>query len=83
MSNITDHLDDIDFRNHAERQKSAIPDFMNWYDSLYQVVRKDPNNVRISAQLAILSAVLWYLMEPKQYKRFMKGKLHENSQAVH
>lgn len=62
------HLKDIDFRTHAVRQSHALEDFKKWYDELEAVEQTE----RIQGQITILSSVLWYLMDPKEYKQFMK-----------
>lgn len=65
-----EHLKDIDFRTHAVRQSQSLEDFKSWYEELAVVEKTE----RIQGQITILSSVLWYLMDPKEYKKFMKVK---------
>jgi hypothetical protein len=74
--NIAQHLDDIDFRNHEERQKAWRKDFKVWYKDLWESARANPNDERIAGQLTMLSSVLWYLLEPKEYKALVRGKIY-------
>ena len=60
---IKSHLKDIDWRTHEARQAEAIPEIKRWYESAER-------NGDIQQQRAF-SAVLWLLMEPKDYKAFV------------
>ena len=71
---IQDHLDDIDFRTWSERSKSATEDFVNWYNQLHEYADSHDYDERIQGQLLMLSSVLWYLLDPKDYKKLVKLK---------
>lgn len=75
LDNIQKHLDDIDFRNHEERQRAWRTDFKKWYRDIWRAYRADPDNDRLGGQLTMLSSVLWYLLEPKEYKALVRGKV--------
>jgi hypothetical protein len=72
---IKEHIEDIDFRNHAERQKSWRNDFIKWHREIRKALREDPFNDRLAGQLTMLSSVLWYLLSPKEYKAVIAGKI--------
>lgn len=75
--NFAKHIDDIDLRTHEERQKSWRKDFMQWYEDLQSYRKKNGvSDERVEGQLTMLSSVLWYLLDPKQYKALVKGKIY-------
>lgn len=67
-----DHLKDVDFRTREVRQLEALEDFKRWYESL--VVVKRPSD-RLQGQLTMLSAVLWHLLPPSDYKKLVTRKM--------
>lgn len=68
---IKDHLSDIDFRSKAERQKAYKADFLEWWKSLITYLEINGYDERVNAQKEMLQAVLWYLLDDKEYKTAM------------
>ncbi len=67
------HLRDIDFRSREERQKMALVDFKNWYETL--LANQDlAFSERTQGQLTMLSSVLWYLLPESEYKELTSKK---------
>ena len=65
---IAEHLQDIDFRKKEVRQKDYLKEFILWHKQL----SKEPYSDLIHGQLTMLSAVLWYLLPTKEYKKLVK-----------
>lgn len=72
---IKDHIKDIDFRKREVRQQEAVKDFKQWYAQLSQ----RPYSEMLQGQLSMLSAVLWYLLPPKEYKKLVTSKKDLNA----
>lgn len=70
MSNVSEHLKDIDFRTREDRQKHAKEDFIKWYNEL----SSREYSTEVQAQLSMLSSVLWYLLPKHEYRRLVTSK---------
>lgn len=66
----SEHLKDIDFRTRAERQKDSTAEFIRWYNEL----ARRPHSDLLQGQLSMLSAVLWYLLPEKDFRKLTKLK---------
>lgn len=71
---IKQHLADIDFRTHAERQGNAKEDFVSWYHELNERIKIHGYTDLLRGQKTMLSSVLWYILDPKEYKALVQGK---------
>lgn len=68
-----DHLKDIDFRTKAERQKAYKEDFIEWYEDMLGHQHLHFSET-VQAKLQMLSAVLWYLLPEKEYRKLTRRK---------
>jgi hypothetical protein len=73
MSNVQDHIDDIDFRSWDARNAQALQDFVKWYKILTKE-RSEGISERLEGQITMLSSVLWYMLPPAEYKRLVGHK---------
>jgi hypothetical protein len=67
-----EHIKDIDFRTREERQKQALPDFVEWYKDLAKKSEEEGYSDLLQGQLTMLSSVLWYLLPEKDYKKLVR-----------
>ena len=74
MSNISDHVADIDFRSREVRQASKIEDFTDWYLELSEYSDNHDYDPWIQGQLTMLSSMLWYLLPERDYKKLTRRK---------
>lgn len=68
-----EHLKDIDFRTKAQRKKHMVKDLKEWYEDLI-AHQGLTYSERTQGQLTMLSAVLWYLLPDKDYKKLTQLK---------
>lgn len=80
--NTAKHLDDIDFRRHAERSEAWKEDFLAWHASLHKAIKRDGSSDLLYGQLMMLSHVLWYLLEPKEYLALTRNKIYIDQKTL-